>query len=311
MRSNSHAGDNRQRCNTASASRFSRPLQSMAQIFKFEGFSIAYHRFGNGPEAVLAFHGFGLDGSMWGGMAKSMSDQFTFIGVDAIYHGETKLPPDRDYTQPLQYEELAQIHTALMQSLGYERFWYCGYSMGGRLALGLAKQDIMPCKGVLLFAPDGLVRRPWYRGLAHNRFGYKLYDHWVKNPAIFDRLTTLAWRMGLIDQRLHAFLSGHSETRERRELVRSIWFSLRHIEPELEVVSSNIKQAGVPFWLFVGKYDSVIKPTHAGHIRQLMGESIHYHELETGHSIVLERTGTAVLKLMDGAKKEKGPKPLE
>jgi len=272
------------------------------QLFYHKGFTISYHVYGNGGEPVLTFHGFGIDGTMWADFAEALSTRFTMVCVDVIFHGSSSYPEGRTYNQPLQYQELVDIHFALMDELGHEKFWYAGYSMGGRLALGMAKHDISRAKGLLLFAPDGLVRRPWYRGLAHSKLGYRLYNYWVERPHFFDFIATAAFRLKFIDERLYTFLDGHSSSYDRRALVRAIWFSLRHIEPEPAKVLANVQKANIQLWLFLGKFDSIIKPKNVTQWVRSQENHVRYHELETGHAMIFKRTGERVLKLLEKGK---------
>lgn len=279
----------------------------MHELFSYKGFTLSYRIYGSGDESILAFHGFGVTGEMFEGFAEALSPRFRMICVDVLHHGFSSYPEDRSYEDPISYRELLEIHIALLDELNTNKAWFAGYSMGGRLTLGMLRESADRCLGVMLFAPDGLVRRPWYRGLAHNKLGSRFYDHWVNNPWFFDAITNLALKIKLIDKRLHAFLHDHSSTYDKRALVRAIWFTFRGIEPELKVVSQNLIGLDLELWLFIGKHDAIIKPKHSKEIRNLLGKYCHYHEMETGHAMIFNRTGQRILDILQ---KEKGPKPL-
>ena len=274
----------------------------MHQLFSFNDFTVSYRVYGSGLDPILAFHGFGVDGKVYEAFAEALSPLFVMVCVDVIFHGASSLPRGRTHDQPLQYQELVDVHYALMNELGFDEFWYAGHSMGGRLALGMAHQNMSRCKGLLLFAPDGLVYRPWYRSMAHSKLGHKLYDRWVEKPGFFDFIVRSAFTLRLIDERMLTFLMEHSASYDQRSLVRAIWFSLRLIEPELKQVTENVKQAGVEVWLFVGKHDSIIKPRHSKKLRRLLGNNMHFHALDTGHAMIFNRTGRNILGLLRKAK---------
>lgn len=281
---------------------------NMHDLFNYKGFTISHRTYGSGDEVILAFHGFGLDGSMFKEFAGSLSSRFSMVCVDVVHHGFSSFPEDRGYSEPLEASELVAIHHALMDELKVDTFWIAGYSMGGRLALGMIEQDASRCNGVILLAPDGLVRRPWYRGLAHSRIGHRLYDHWVEKPALFNWLTKVALRFHLIDERLYTFLMEHSASYDTRSLVRAIWFTLRRIEPDLQVVADNVRKRQLDLYLFLGKHDSIIRPSHSKYLLSLLGDRCELHLLNAGHAIILARTGSLVLEKLA---KEKGPKPLQ
>nr|WP_188882710.1 2-succinyl-6-hydroxy-2,4-cyclohexadiene-1-carboxylate synthase [Alicyclobacillus cellulosilyticus] len=84
---------------------------------------------------LLLLHGFTLSGDMWRHVAGSLGRLRTCIAVDQLGHGASSAPdqPDR-----YRMEEAVADFVALMSALGHERFDCLGYSMGGRMALGLA-----------------------------------------------------------------------------------------------------------------------------------------------------------------------------
>src|SRR5215218_8615749 len=88
---------------------------------------------GSGPPLVL-LHGFTGSGASWARHILAYAREFTCIAVDLPGHGLTESPAD-----PARYamERVVEDLAALCGQLGFERTAWLGYSMGGRLALGI------------------------------------------------------------------------------------------------------------------------------------------------------------------------------
>ncbi len=88
---------------------------------------------GEGPALVL-LHGFTGSGASWARHIDRFARECTCVAVDLPGHGETEMPAD-----PARYamERVVEDLVALCGELGIMRAAWLGYSMGGRLALGL------------------------------------------------------------------------------------------------------------------------------------------------------------------------------
>lgn len=86
---------------------------------------------GSGPPLLL-LHGNGEDHTIFDRLAQALEDRFTLILPDSRCHGKsTRLPS-------LTYDDLADDTFALIDRLGLERPFVCGFSDGGITALMLA-----------------------------------------------------------------------------------------------------------------------------------------------------------------------------
>jgi 2-succinyl-6-hydroxy-2,4-cyclohexadiene-1-carboxylate synthase len=88
---------------------------------------------GSGPPLVL-LHGFTGNAASWARHVDTYASEFTCVTVDLPGHGETAAPAD-----PARYamERVVEDLALLSARLGFARAAWLGYSMGGRLALGV------------------------------------------------------------------------------------------------------------------------------------------------------------------------------
>lgn len=99
------------------------------------GISINYQVDGaSGPWLVLS-NSLATDLTMWDQQARDLSASFRVLRYDQRGHGKTQATPGR-YT----FELLMADALALMDALSISRANFCGLSMGGATALGLAER---------------------------------------------------------------------------------------------------------------------------------------------------------------------------
>jgi len=90
--------------------------------------------YGNGPPLVL-LHGFTGSTASWAPVSRDLARDHRVIAIDLIGHGASSAPSDPSrYAFGRALQDLAEVTARL----GVARASWLGYSMGGRLALGMA-----------------------------------------------------------------------------------------------------------------------------------------------------------------------------
>jgi 3-oxoadipate enol-lactonase len=98
------------------------------------GISINYTIDGNAGEWLVFSNSLATDLTMWDAQARELSGSHRVLRYDQRGHGKTDAPTGR-----YSYDTLIADALALMDALGIERANFCGISMGGATALGLAE----------------------------------------------------------------------------------------------------------------------------------------------------------------------------
>lgn len=102
---------------------------------------------GSGPPLV-ALHGFTGDMDTWRGFARAAArHQHTVVRIDLLGHGRSDCPSD---PQRYSMERCAEDLTRVLDVLGLRRAAWMGYSLGGRIALGLALAAPERCLALVL-----------------------------------------------------------------------------------------------------------------------------------------------------------------
>jgi 2-succinyl-6-hydroxy-2,4-cyclohexadiene-1-carboxylate synthase len=103
-------------------------------VLRVNGIDFHVEDHGNGPPLVL-LHGFTGSGASWAPVGRDLAGDHRVIAIDLIGHAASSAPVD-----PLRYVFDRALHdlAALTAQLGIARASWLGYSLGGRLALGMA-----------------------------------------------------------------------------------------------------------------------------------------------------------------------------
>ncbi len=149
---------------------------------------ISYTVHGSGPLVVL-LHGAFLDGECWAaaGFIDALRDSYQVACIDSLGHGLSDKPDDPSlYAQAQRAGDVI----AVMDNLGAERAHVVGHSMGGWMAVGVAKYhperlasltvgswDLV--SGVASALPPGMSFVPFERMLAGARASAPALLAWV------------------------------------------------------------------------------------------------------------------------------------
>lgn len=260
-------------------------VSSSIQSFSHNGLTIAHRSFGHGPVHVLGFHGYGGSTADFSPFEGALGHLCTIHAFDTWFNGQSRWPEGRAVSDPLRPQEWRDLMRAYMDVNGIERALFMGFSLGGRSAMSLMEQLPERSRGLLLLAPDGLVRFPWYRWLSKFSWGRGLYRRFQEKPEGWFRTLDSLHKLGLVTDKRREFLRMHTEDQAKRQLVHDVWLSLRLLEPDLNTVVANMLQHDLRAYLFMGRFDSVIKLPWGQRFQQRAPERIHLNVLETGHQV--------------------------
>jgi haloacetate dehalogenase len=113
----------------------------------FPGFRVERHahqgvhihaRVGGSGPPVLLLHGFPQTHVMWHKVAPRLAAHYTLVLPDLRGYGDSEKPATTLDHAPYSKRAMAADMSALMRTLGHERFFLCGHDRGGRVAHRLA-----------------------------------------------------------------------------------------------------------------------------------------------------------------------------
>jgi len=273
---------NRQRMHTAVL-----PYQS--SFFEFV-------HFGQGPELVVCFHGYGEEAHSFAFLEKHLGAHYTFIAINLPYHGHTRWKETHAFTP----QELLQVMEAIFGQLGMApaRFALMGYSMGGRVAMTLANRVPQKITRLCLMAPDGMKMNFWYWLSTQTKAGNSLFHFTMKRPGWFTGMVKAAHRLRLLNTSIGKFLDYYIGDPVVRQQLYDRWTCMRKFTPDIPQLQQDIRQYQVPTRLLYGRYDRIILPARAQPFVQGAGAHCTITILAAGHQLLQERYANTLTDML-------------
>jgi pimeloyl-ACP methyl ester carboxylesterase len=113
-------------------------------ILDYKGGKIFYTDVGHG-EVVVLLHGFLEDNTMWTKISPTLSKQKRIICIDLLGHGKTDC-----FGYVHRMKDMANAVISVINHLKIKKFMVIGHSMGGYVALEIAKQIPERLNGICL-----------------------------------------------------------------------------------------------------------------------------------------------------------------
>jgi haloacetate dehalogenase len=150
-------------------------------MIETEAATIRVRHGGSGPPLLL-LHGHPQTHMMWHAVAPRLGEEFTVVAADLTGYGDSSKPPTTPDHAPYSKRAMARDQVAVMDHLGFDRFFVAGHDRGGRCAyrMALDHPERVRKVAVLDIIPTGEAFRR-----ADMRFGLG-YWHWFFLAQPFD-----------------------------------------------------------------------------------------------------------------------------
>jgi pimeloyl-ACP methyl ester carboxylesterase len=252
-------------------------------FIEYNGSTLFYRRYGNGPNVLLLFHGFGQDHRAFAAWDEPLSSAYTLYSFDIFFHGRSLWPsPDT----PLEKGDWKSILEIFLKSNHIGRFSLCGFSMGGKFVLATVESFPEKIQDVFLLAPDGIKTSGWYSLATYTVPFRNLFRSMIGRPDRFYAIARWVYRTGLIDKGILRFAESQMDTTEKRQRVYSSWVAFRRFTFDMTAVTGMINAHHIHVVVAVGKFDKIIT---AKNMSRLL-DKLNSHELsilDTGHNGII------------------------
>lgn len=269
------------------------------QFLPYKNSLIGYYRFGEGPEILLCFHGYGEKAGAFEFLAKYAGSQYTIYAIDLPYHGST------DWKEGLPFEEkdLEEIVKSILStkpSAQVIRFTLLGFSLGGRVALSLYQSRPDWIAKMILLAPDGLKVNFWYWLSTQTRLGNKFFAFTLKHPGWFFGFLKLFNSIGLVNSSIFKFVNYYIGNEEVRNLLYARWTALRKLKPDLSKIKTHIRERGTPVNLVYGQHDRIILSSVGEKFRKGIEKQCRISVIPSGHQVLHEKHAREIMQNIRG-----------
>jgi pimeloyl-ACP methyl ester carboxylesterase len=203
-----------------------------SHFFNHSLVKLHYYRFGNGPKAMLCFHGYGMHGKQFSVLAGLLGEQYTFYGFDLFFHKETKLI-DQSFAhlkRGISKLDFAGLMADFCVHEAIGRYSLMSYSMGTHYATALAETDSAHIDQLFMLAPSFLkIFRP-FQVMSMNPIANFAFRKLFLSQQGIKITLDVCKKLKLIDQKSHLILSAEMATVALREAFYANVTYLRHLQ---------------------------------------------------------------------------------
>lgn len=249
-------------------------------MLKYGNLELEYFRFGGGYKNVIALHGFGQSGMVFGPLADALGQEYTVLSISLPHHGKSSYSGT-----PIAALEFRSAIIELLTIEGIEKFTLIGYSTGGRVSLCVAPYLQHRLAGLVLIAPDGVVNHPLYTVASQTWLGRCLHGLFVTNSNWLYQLASLVQPLGLFTASQLKFLKYNSQYRHTRKLAFNTWGTLRYFKVDINLIQKMVSKTQVPFLLIYGKHDRIIPAKQGVYFTNVINGNIELRVLNKGHNL--------------------------
>lgn len=225
-----------------------------------DGIEWHYLEGGRGEPLVL-LHGFNADADHFCRVSARLRAHFRILAPDLPGFGDTRI----EDLPSFRIEELARHILGWLDALGVHHFYLGGNSMGGYLAVAMARQAPERVRALWLLAPGGLHTAqlsPVFEEVAEERHNPLV----VRDPADFRRLMDYCFvRPPWIPAPLLRFLALRAMAHAVR--AQRIFDAMRYDSRPLEELARDLPIPALITW---GQADQVLHPSGAALLAELM-----------------------------------------
>ena len=257
-------------------------------------YHLHYEKHGNGSHALIALHGFGQSSNTYRPFYDHLSHHYTIYSFDIFYHGKSTWGNDE---QLLEEVHLELIFSSFLRENDITTFSIAGYSMGGKIALALAKIFTKQIEELILIAPDGLYRTFWYKIATKFPPIRMLFKRIIDKPSIFFSLTKTIRAFGLVNKKVLQFAERNMSTSEMRTLVYYTWVNFRLFYYSRTDLNIMVDKGQMRILVFLGEYDRIISPKKLSPYFKGIA-SCELKIIESGHNSLIEHTANELKQII-------------
>ncbi|MBG9375716.1 alpha/beta hydrolase [Panacibacter sp. DH6] len=259
----------------------------LTRFISYKNSEICFHIYGTGSRVAVCFHGFGEDAATFEPLQHFIGDTYTFLCINLPYHACTVWNGGLTFTPQDLFAiiDLALAEGGITTTAGIT---LCGYSMGGRIALGLLQSNPEKINQAVLIAPDGLHTNFWYFMATQTAPGNWLFKVTMQNPAWFFALVNIGKAMGLLNKSIVKFVHYYLDDKAVRALLYKRWTTLRKFNPSKKRFREAVSAHTIHVHFIFGAHDRIILSKRA-HPFATGLPMVKQTILPTGHSLLKEQ----------------------
>lgn len=262
-------------------------------FFQQGGVRWHYHQYGNGPNALLCFHGYGQTGQMFEPVVPALKEEYTIYAFNFIHHGRTEWN-SRSACTPADWVAFIE---AFARENNYKSISMMGFSMGGRMILHSLPLFKIKIDRLFLIAMDGVKLNKINHPVLNRPRLKKLARKLIYNSAWVLKFLPVLQKTGWLSQQQVDFMHYYLANKKRRKRAYMVWKSMLNFLQPLEKITDYILKNNIQTHILFGKEDRILPPHLAQQLHDLLpGSTLHW--IDGGHFIVDERLNPIIRNIL-------------
>jgi len=224
--------------------------------------NLHYYKFGNGPQNMLCFHGYGMHGKQFKILEGALGSKYTFWGFDLFFHKETKLKDQtlKTVKKGISKKELAGLFADFCKHEGIDRFSVIGYSMGTHYATIITEELAYRIDEFIVAAPSCLNPGKLIPFFSKNKTGNKILEKLALNEKALTGMLKLFKRLRFINNEDYKILYSEIGTSELRFNFYACFTYLRFLETDEPRLLQALNEQNIKSIFIFGKRDKSFPP---------------------------------------------------
>lgn len=243
----------------------------------YKDHTISYHKFGDGPRTIIAFHGFSFSSTSFSFIAPAFQPEYTIYSFDMPFHGNTVWGSEQ-----AKLDDIIEIIKDFLSTFKIDKFELMGFSFGARCCQLMVPHFEGLVERVWLFAPLKfssiwlwtVSRIPMsLRSTIHNNYQRILGG------------TQFLRRVGLAHRGTVQFMERNLKSKTKRNRVFAYWLSLADYRLDKSLFLQSVKEQGIPINIVFGAYDDISNPKDGKWMKSNHTPTI-AHTVPKGHFVI-------------------------
>lgn len=222
-----------------------------------------YYKFGNGPQIMLCFHGYGMHGKQFKILeGTGLASKYTFYGFDLFFHKETKLKNQSLETVKagITKKAFADLIVDFCRAEKIDRFSVLGYSMGSHYATVVAEELGDRVDEYIAISPSCLKPGALVEFFSKSRAGNKLLEKLALSDKGLLNMLKFTRRLGFMDDVGYDILSKEIATADLRFNFYACFTYLRFFETDEAKLTDALNSHHIKSIFIFGQRDQMYPP---------------------------------------------------
>lgn len=250
------------------------------------GINIYYEDYPQSTEkpVIVLIHGFLSSTFSYRRLIPLLQPNYRVIALDLPPFGKS----DKSIKFLYSYQNVANTVVEFIKKLKLANVFLVGHSMGGQIALHVARQNPELVQKIILLSSAGYMKKSPNKLIfsSYLPFFHKFVKYQLAKQGVLSNLKNVVYDHSLIDEEM---VNGYTEPFFHEQIFMALTRMIRDREGDLE--PEDLRKIEVPSLLIWGEEDKIVPVSIGKKLNKDLKNSSFVSLLKTGHLVPEERPG--------------------